>query len=611
MAAETRRPRDLHVHHAHPTIAPEYLYNSPSPTSPSLSPPSSASSVSSSSSHIHNIAIERSLFGELDHFQQRPVPASLAEQRKEARIAQRQRREQIVLKLQREQIEAQEKAKAEKLEKQQAKMERKQKRAELAAACPDLDLPDREQQRYRLQDSQPSPLPDFATSSQHNKSLQQRSLPIHPFTPQPDVQYHSSQYYHVDGVVYQHSHKDPLGQPQHDAHSSASSTTSTASRSSRSTPDRLRSLSLKGTHKSMYDLRPLQGPSSPTVPSVYYEQQSPFHPHHYDQHSPQDHYYLSGYESDENASSRSHGWDSLMDTLHSPTVSSPSDDSWDSRDEPELDLMDTMSSLTMSHNNGSGNGKYLLVLGANGRTGIELVKQGLERNYRVTAFVRDDKVLLEDSSLRKNQNLLIVRGSPTSQADLDRCVEGQDVVVNVIGARLMANDTTISSHSQVILNNAMKKHGVRRLIVVTSYGCLGLRNYLISTRRLFSRVFMTGILKDKVLQEDIIQRDSEHLDWTIVRPITLKDGDLSEKYWVSSEALPKTNKVKVLTRKDLAHYILTIINQKQQHQMIRSIAGKPKPSKPNPFCPFERKKMELTRQQELELEKQMTKTKTF
>lgn len=79
----------------------------------------------------------------------------------------------------------------------------------------------------------------------------------------------------------------------------------------------------------------------------------------------------------------------------------------------------------------------LLVLGANGRTGLEIVRQGLERNYRVTAFVRDDKLLLEDTTLRKNQNLLIVRGSPTSQADLDRCVEGQDVVVNVIGVCLL------------------------------------------------------------------------------------------------------------------------------------------------------------------------------
>ena len=237
----------------------------------------------------------------------------------------------------------------------------------------------------------------------------------------------------------------------------------------------------------------------------------------------------------------------------------------------------------------SGNGRYLLVLGANGRTGLELVRQGLERNYRVTAFVRDDRVLLDDSTLRKNQNLLIVRGSPTCQMDLDRCVEGQDVVVNVIGARIMTGDTTVSSHSQVILNNSMKKHGVKRLIVVTSYGCLGLRNYLISTKKLFSRMFMTGILKDKVLQEDIIQRDSASLDWTIVRPITLKDGDLSENYWVSSDELPKTNKVKVLTRRDLAHYILGIINAPEEYHAIRSIAGKPKASKSKPCCPVERR----------------------
>lgn len=119
----------------------------------------------------------------------------------------------------------------------------------------------------------------------------------------------------------------------------------------------------------------------------------------------------------------------------------------------------------------------LLVLGANGRTGLELVKQGLERNYRVTAFVRDDKLLLEGSALRKNQNLLIVRGSPTSQSDLDRCVEGQDVVINVIGARLMTGDSTISSHSQVVLNNAMKKHGMCRFVRCFCHCCLFRNTY--------------------------------------------------------------------------------------------------------------------------------------
>ncbi|KAF9928558.1 hypothetical protein FBU30_002296 [Linnemannia zychae] len=504
LVAETKRAGD-NFH-----ISSEYPYTKEIPAVPALPPKKTEPTVPHD--HTHDAFIEP------DHFQ-RSSPQQAA-QKKEARAAQRQRREQIIIMLQQQQLEAQEKAKQDKLERQQAKAERKQRKSDY-------------KQMYKAQ---------YEHSLASVLSLDKEKSSVHPLSFQEGTnpQFHSSQFYHAES-------------PQYDLYSSASSTTTTSS--SRSNPDRVRSLSLKSNTKSMYDLRPWSGGPQSSIP------------HDNNQ---------SGYESDEN-SARSHGWDSLMDTLQSPTFSPPSEhNDFDSKDDIDQDLMDSMSSFTLSSDSGNGNGKYLLVLGANGRTGMEVVRQGLERNYRVTAFVRDDKLLLEDSTLRKNQNLLIVRGSPTSQADLDRCVEGQDVVVNVIGARLMTNDPTIGSHSQVILNNALKKHGVRRLVVVTSYGCLGLRNYLINTRKLFSRVFMTGILKDKVLQEDIIQRDSEFLDWTIVRPITLKDGDLSQKYWVSSEALPKSNKVKVLTRKDLAHYIFTIVNRPQEHKAIRCIAGKPK-----------------------------------
>ncbi|KAF9997164.1 hypothetical protein BGZ65_007250, partial [Modicella reniformis] len=399
LAAETRRSRDSFF------ISAEYPYTLPITITPS--PPQNIPQQKQPVSPRHYPAPD-SLFGDLERYQ-RSTPPLADNNTKEAKLAQRQRREQIVQMLQQE-----------KLEKQQAK---KQMRSEY-------------KQMYQ------------AHTNQTTTNMIVISFPHLP-------------------------HQPPLGH---------------------NTSDPSRPLSLKNNAKSMCDLRPSKEPK------------------------PVSHDY-QGYESDDNLPARSYGWDSLMETLHSPTMSSsPSDSaSWESKDETDLDTIDSMSALSLADDDsGNGNGKYLLILGANGRTGIELVKQGLERNYRVTAFVRDDKLLLEDSSLRKNQNLLIVRGSPTSQVDVDGCVEGQDVVVNVIGARLMSNDTTIGSHSQVILNNALKKHGVRRLIVVTSYGCLGLRNYLINTKRLFSRVFMTGILKDKVLQEDIIQRDSESLDWTIV-----------------------------------------------------------------------------------------------
>jgi hypothetical protein len=104
---------------------------------------------------------------------------------------------------------------------------------------------------------------------------------------------------------------------------------------------------------------------------------------------------------------------------------------------------------------------------------------------------------------------------------------------------------------------------------------------------------MTGILKDKVLQEDIIQRSAAYFDWTIIRPITLKDDDQSEKFFVSQDELPKTNRVKPLSRKDLAFYLLGVINENTATNVIRSVAGKPKTVSTKPFCPFEKKRVAL------------------
>ncbi|KAF9403751.1 hypothetical protein BGX21_011152 [Mortierella sp. AD011] len=489
------------------------------------------------------------------------------ESKSDASASPQQKKAQLALNLHQGHHNTIEKSQMDKL---QSKIDRRQKRNDYKKAYQSQYEYQQTLEEHKIEKRQQLSLPiypvSFFSSSSHGRSCSTLTASTEPWgpslsPPMNDISYHSSQHYRRERPL---NLSDSPNQSQHLDSLSSSSTYGKPSGKGKVRKGNERSLSLMShTAKSMFDLRPW----SPAPPTPTFD-------------------HRSGYESDETA--MSHGWESLMDTLNSPTILSPLgspglDSSF--KDEMDQDRMNaTLGNLVLSQaNKMNGNGKYLLILGANGRTGIELVKQGLERNYRVTAFVRDDKALLEDSALRKNQSLVIVRGSPTCQADVDRCVEGQDVVVNVIGARLMANDTTVNSHSQVVLNNAMKKHGVKRLIVVTSYGCLGLRNYLISTKKLFSRIFMTGILKDKVLQEDIIQRDTSSLDWTIVRPITLKDGELTEKYWVSSDQLPSTGKVKVLTRRDLAHYILSIINAPQEYHAIRSIAGKPK-SKPKQFC---------------------------
>ncbi|KAF9922828.1 hypothetical protein FBU30_007036 [Linnemannia zychae] len=475
----------------------------------------------------------------------------------------------------------------ERIDRYQAKLERKQKQQEYKQMYQNqfnyqTQLDEKQKRQLR---SQPIYIPSSAPTLEATPLSTDASEPwASQLTPPTnEMYYYASRHQQQRERPSHHYYSNQLSQ-QSRLDSLSSTNSSSSSQRTKVSTEHSRSLSLKAqSTKSMHDLRPYYGsPHSPGVDSRH------------------------DYESDETLSQ---GWDSLMDTLNSPTNPASHDAiNWESMsNDAEMEQIDaSFENLTLAPSDSkNGKGRYLLVMGANGRTGLEVVRQALERNYRVTAFVRDDRSLLEDASLRKHQNLLIVRGSPTCQADVDRCVDGQDVVINVIGARIMSSDTTISSHSQVVLNNSMKKHGVRRLIAVTSYGCLGLRNYLISTKRLFSKMFMTGILKDKVLQEEIIQRDSAFIDWSIIRPVTLKDGELSGRYWVSSDKLPKDNKIKILSRHDLAHYMLEIVNTPREFGTIRSIAGKPKPYKPNPYCPFERRReaQELARQQK-ELEKQ-------
>ena len=74
------------------------------------------------------------------------------------------------------------------------------------------------------------------------------------------------------------------------------------------------------------------------------------------------------FEVDRDETASSQGWDSLMDTLHSPTVSAPLESPlWDtsSKEEIEPDVVmipshSSMGLLPEDNNSKSGNGKYLL-----------------------------------------------------------------------------------------------------------------------------------------------------------------------------------------------------------------------------------------------------------
>ncbi|CAG8555610.1 8211_t:CDS:2 [Cetraspora pellucida] len=211
-------------------------------------------------------------------------------------------------------------------------------------------------------------------------------------------------------------------------------------------------------------------------------------------------------------------------------------------------------------------GKHILVLGATGGLGAQVVNQALDASYHVTALVQNDINLPFTRHQLRNPNLVIVVGSVLSRDDLDKVIEHQDAIINCLGPKpLFATDIDICSRSQSLIISSMKQFGVRRLIAVT---CQGVTddfdddNFIKSTcaiqpqltngiQKFFENLFSGKILQDKAIQERIIINNTKAIDWTIIRPGKLTNGQLTNEYTINEKA--NYNKV---SRANVAHFIL-------------------------------------------------------
>src|SRR5437764_14190087 len=105
----------------------------------------------------------------------------------------------------------------------------------------------------------------------------------------------------------------------------------------------------------------------------------------------------------------------------------------------------------------------LLLLGATGGTGRQLVSQALEAGHRVTALVRSPEKLIAQ------EHLLVRAGDATDPESVDIAVAGQEAVLSALGVRSPLGEELITPSLRALVP-AMHKHGVRRLIWLSALG---------------------------------------------------------------------------------------------------------------------------------------------
>ncbi|NNH73161.1 NAD(P)H-binding protein [Nocardia uniformis] len=186
----------------------------------------------------------------------------------------------------------------------------------------------------------------------------------------------------------------------------------------------------------------------------------------------------------------------------------------------------------------------VLVIGSTGGSGRAAVDHLLSAGHDVTAFARHPE-RLETRSPR----LRLVSGNALDPADVERAVEGHDAVVVTLGitenplrVRILGPahtpiDIRSTGTRQVVA--AMRRHSVRKLVVLSAFGVAETRPRLDLVNKLFFRLVLKPQIADTERQEQAV-RDSE-LDWVLVRPVNLTDGP--EDAMPATSTTPERRKV--------------------------------------------------------------------
>lgn len=197
----------------------------------------------------------------------------------------------------------------------------------------------------------------------------------------------------------------------------------------------------------------------------------------------------------------------------------------------------------------------VLVVGATGGTGRATIDALLERGHHVTAFSRHAASLEIDSD-----RVRLLNGDATDPNDVDRAVAGHDAVIitlgiteNPIRVRLFGaagTRTDVRSAGTRNVIAAMRKHGVRRLVVQSSYGVGETRNSLRWLDRLFFGLLLKPQIADTEVQELEVRESG--VDWVLAQPVHLTDDDAAEMPYASADGEVREWKI---SRKGVAQFL--------------------------------------------------------
>jgi putative NADH-flavin reductase len=206
----------------------------------------------------------------------------------------------------------------------------------------------------------------------------------------------------------------------------------------------------------------------------------------------------------------------------------------------------------------------LVVLGATGGTGRELVRESLENGHSVTAFVRNAVRLREFQG-----KIRVVEGDLLDRGALAKVLDHHDAVLSGFGPRvpIAKSDARLLEQFAAVVTGAMHDAKVQRLVIIST--AFLFKDSIVPPTYLLGKLFFPSVVTDSAALEKTVQGSA--LEWTIVRPPQLTDMPKTGSYRERIGHLPRLGFK--ISRADVAHYFVKAIGKVDVMQKIVGISN--------------------------------------
>lgn len=215
----------------------------------------------------------------------------------------------------------------------------------------------------------------------------------------------------------------------------------------------------------------------------------------------------------------------------------------------------------------------ILLLGATGRTGRQLLTQALQAGYEVNVLVRNRAAVMAQS-----EKLTVFENATFDKPSLEQAMTDCQAILSALNISRTSDfpwaplrtPGTFLSDTLMNLNAVAEKTGIKRIILTTAWGVHETKADIPFWFRWLIDSSNIGVAyRDHERQETFLQ--TTRLDYTIVRPVGLTNSTASKPIQVTINNKPKP--ALTISRLNVAKFMLTALADGLHHRQVVTVSA--------------------------------------